>query len=64
MVCVSRAGSYMTFNIAQPVPDSQTICMKQKVRFQVGICPEKNQLDQIQNGRLSVIIGFNIMSDI
>ena len=30
------------------------------VRFQVGICSENFQLDQIQNGRLSAIINFNM----
>ena len=34
--------------------------MKQNVRFQVGICPEKGQTDQIQNGRLSANIDFNM----
>ena len=34
--------------------------MKQNVRFQVGICPENSQLDEIQNGRPSVTINFNI----
>ena len=36
------------------------ISIKQNVRFQVGICPEEFQLDQIQNVRLSAIINFNI----
>ena len=34
--------------------------MKQIVRFQEGICPEKIQLVQIQNGRLLAIINTNM----
>ena len=34
-------------DIWQTVPDSQTIIIKQNVRFQVGKCSEKFQLDQI-----------------
>ena len=30
------------------------------MRFQVGICSENFRLEQIQNGRLSVIINFNM----
>ena len=30
------------------------------VRFQVGICPEKFQLDQIQNGPPPAIINLNM----
>ena len=30
------------------------------MRFQVGICSENFQLDQIQNGRLAAIINFNM----
>ena len=44
----------------QGMPDSQTITMKQNVRFQKGISPEKCQLDQIQNGKLEAIIDFNM----
>ena len=33
--------------IWQAVPDSWTIIIKQYVRFQVGICPEEFQIDQI-----------------
>ena len=36
------------------------ITAKQNVRFQVGICSENFQLDQIQNGRLSAIINFDM----
>ena len=36
------------------------ITIKQNVRFQVGICSEKCQLDQIQNCRLSVIYNFDM----
>ena len=46
-------------DIWRTVPDSQTITVynyNKYVRFQVGICPEKFQLDQIQNSRLSAII--------
>ena len=35
-------------DICQTVPDSLTITIKQNVRFQVGIYPEKVQLDQIK----------------
>ena len=34
--------------------------MKQNVRFQEQICPEKIQPDQIKNGRLSAIIDTNM----
>ena len=34
--------------VLQTVPDSQTITIKPNMRFQVGICTEKVQLDQIQ----------------
>ena len=38
----------------------QAITMKQNVRFQVGISPEKFQLDQIQNSRpLAIIYHYN-----
>ena len=47
-------------DIWQTVSDSLTITIKQNVRFQVGICHETLQLDQIQNGRLSAIINFNM----
>ena len=30
--------------------------------FQVGICPEKFKLDQIQKARLSAILTFNIFN--
>ena len=40
--------------------DSQTTTMKQYVRFQEGIYLEKHQPDQIQNGRLSVIMKINM----
>ena len=40
-------------DIWQAVQDGSTFTMKQNVLFQVGICLEKFQLDQIQNyGRL------------
>ena len=38
---------------------SPTTTRKQNVRFQEGPCPEKN-LDRIQNGKLSAIIGTNM----
>ena len=46
------------------VPDNWTI--KQNVRVQevIGLCPEKCQLDKIQNGRLVAIIDFNICNGI
>ena len=34
--------------------------MKQNVQFQGGICPEKSQLNQIQNSRLEAIIDFDM----
>ena len=47
-------------DIWRSVPDySETITIKQYVWFQGGICPEKYQLDQIQNDRL-VDINFNM----
>ena len=46
--------------IWQTVPDSWIITIKQNVRFQGGICPEKFQLYQIQHGRLVAIIDFNL----
>ena len=42
------------------VPYSKTITTKHNVRIQVGICSENFHLDQIQNGRLSAIINFNM----
>ena len=36
--------------------DSYTITIKQIVRFQERMHPEKIEVDKIQNGRLSVII--------
>ena len=47
-------------NIWEKVQDGWTITMKQNVRLQGEICPDKLQLDQIQNGRLTTIIDFNI----
>ena len=44
-------------HVARPL-----LFIKQNVRFQVGICLEKCQLDQIENDRLEAII-FN-MGDI
>ena len=40
----------------QTVPDSQTNnnTIEPNLRFQVVICPGKFQLDQIQNGRISI----------
>ena len=43
--------------------DSYTITIKQIVRFQGRMHFEKNQLDQVQNGRQSAIIHF-YMADI
>ena len=40
-----------------------TIAIKQMVRFEKRMHLEKNQLDQIQNGRLTAIIHFH-MADI
>ena len=40
--------------------DSYTITIEQNVQFQAGVCPDNIQLEQIQNGRLVVIIDFNM----
>ena len=59
----ARISAIISFNmpdILQTVPDSLTVTMKQNVRFQVGICPEKFQLDQIQNSRPLDILYFNM----
>ena len=48
-------------DIWQTKPDSYTVTIKQNVRFQVGIHPEKCQLGQIQNGPLSAIFTFNML---
>ena len=47
-------------DILKTVLDSLTIIMKQNVLFQVGICPEQFQLDQIHNGRLEAIIDIDM----
>ena len=47
-------------DIFQTVLDRLTITMKQNVPFQVWICLEKIQLDQIQNSRPLAIIYFNM----
>ena len=43
-------------NIMKTAQDSNTITIKQIVRFQVRMHFEKFQLDQVQNGRLLAII--------
>ena len=48
-------------DILKTVLDSLTIIMKQNVLFQVGICLEKFQLDQIQNSRPLAIMYFNML---
>ena len=58
-----QPSAIINFNmpdIGRTVPDSWTITIKQNVRFQVGICSENLQLEQIQNGLLSAIIKFNM----
>ena len=40
--------------------DIYTITIKQIVRFQERMHSEKNQLVQVQNGRLSAIIHFHL----
>ena len=47
-------------NIWQTEPDMRPLSIEQNVRFQGKICPEKSQLDQIQNGRVEVIIDLNM----
>ena len=42
------------------VKDSYTITMKQSVRFQERMHLRKFQADEIQNGRLSAIIHFDM----
>ena len=44
--------------------DSQTTrpTVKHNLRFQEGICLEKIQPDEIQNGRLSAIIDTNMQN--
>ena len=62
-IFVSGALAIINFNLPdiwQTVPDSWTINIKQNVRFQVGICSEKFQLDQIKNSWLSAIINYNM----
>ena len=48
------------FDIWKIVPDSWNIAVEQNVRFQGGICHEKCQLDQTENGRIEAIIYFNM----
>ena len=43
-------------NIIKTAPDSYTITIKQIVRFQERMHPEKFQVDKIQNGHPSAII--------
>ena len=43
-------------NIMKTAQDSYTITIKQIVRFQERMHFEKNQLDQVKNGRLLAII--------
>ena len=43
-------------NIMKTAQDSYTITIKQIVRFKERMHFEKNQLDQVQNGRLLAII--------
>ena len=50
-------------NIMKTDEDIYTITIKQIVRFQERMHFEKNQLDQVQNGRRSAIIYFH-MADI
>ena len=47
-------------NIMKTAQDSYTITIKQSVRFQGRMHFEKNQLDQVQNGRQSAIIHFHM----
>ena len=45
-------------NIMKTAQDSYTITIKQKVRFQKRMHPEKNRLDQIQNGPYRPLFTF------
>ena len=47
-------------NIMKTAQDIYTITLKQIVRFQERMHFEKNQLDQVQNGRQSAIIHFHM----
>ena len=47
-------------NIMKTAQDSYTIAIKQIVRFQGKMHFEKNQLDQVQNGRQAAIIHFHM----
>ena len=47
-------------NIMKTAQDSYTITIKQIVRFQERMHFEKNQLDQVKNGRRSAIIHFHM----
>ena len=52
----------MLFFMLDSKPDSLTIgpTIKQNMRIHRRMHPKKNQIDQIQNGRLSAIIYFDI----
>ena len=47
-------------NIMETAQDTYTITIQQIVRFQERMHFEKNQLDQVKNGRQSAIIHFNM----
>ena len=47
-------------NIMKTAQDSYTITIKQIVRFQERMHFEKNQLDEVKNGRQSAIIHFHM----
>ena len=47
-------------NIKKTAQDSYTITIKELLMFQERMHFEKNQLDQVQNGRLSAIIHFHM----
>ena len=49
-------------DICETMPGSWTIT-RNKVQFERGICPEKSQLDQIQNGRLKGFCLKNVQLD-
>ena len=56
---IGRPLAITNFNmrdIWRTVPDSWTITVKQNVRFQVEICSENFQLEQIKNDRLPAFL--------
>ena len=55
-----RPNVHISFPEQNSVTRAWISLTKQNVRFQVGLCSENFQLDQIKNGRLSAVINFNM----